>query len=379
MNKKFKLIGIISMISLLLMSCNSKAKMEKYKHTFLHTFDTLIDITVYSESEEQAKEYFEYAENRFEELHEKYDKYKNYDGVNNIKTINDNAGIEPVVVDEEVFNVIEDSIKWYHEYSDKTDISMGALIDVWTKYRDLNSNPDAKDLPDSERLPSVAELEEAASHIGIEHIIIDRENMTVYIDDENVQMDVGAVAKGYAVEIVADELVEKGMESGIINAGGNVRTIGAPSDGQRAKWGIGIDAPMDTETLIGWSKDPEAIRIPETEVEFTEVVFVNDMSVVTSGDYQRYFVVGDRLYHHLIDKSTMYPGDNYRLASVITEDSGLADFLSTAVFLSSYEEGRELVDSIDGVEAIWLMKDGEKLHTAGMESIMRSTGATGAK
>ncbi|NLY20853.1 MAG: FAD:protein FMN transferase [Tissierellia bacterium] len=383
MRKRLSIILLISIFMTSLVGCQGKDEVElnKYKHTFLNVFDTVVDITIYEETKEEADVYNEYIENRFKELHKLYDKYHTYEGVNNIKTINDNAGIEPVKVNEELFNIISDSINWYHMYSDKTDISMGALINVWSKYRDIHEVEGADELSIEKRLPTQEELEIAASYTGIDKIVLDSENMTVFIDNENTQIDVGAVAKGYATELIAQEVMEMGLDSGIINAGGNVRTIGVPKDGVRSKWGIAIDNPIDSETLIEWveTNGNDSTINTANEEDYTEVVYVNDMSIVTSGDYQRFFVVDGKLYHHLIDKETMYPGDNYRLVSILTEDSGLADFLSTAVFLMAYDEGRELVDSIDGVEAIWLMKDKEKIYTDGMKDIMLSTGATGGK
>jgi len=115
-----------------------------------------------------------------------------------------------------------------------------------------------------------------------------------------------------------------------------------------------------------------------SEESVLETVFLTDASVVTSGDYQRFYVVGDKVVHHLIDPETLMPGDYFRAVSVITENSGMADFLSTTVFLMPYEEGKALVESLDGAEAMWIMKDGTIQATEGMKSIMKSNGATAA-
>jgi thiamine biosynthesis lipoprotein len=179
-----------------------------------------------------------------------------------------------------------------------------------------------------------------------------------------MSLDVGAVAKGYATEVAVQEVMKAGFTSGIISAGGNVRAFGIPKDGIRERWGIGIQNP---DSAIG--KSDESIL---------ETVFLTDASVVTSGDYQRFYVVGDKTLHHLIDPKTLMPGDYFRAVSIVTENSGRADFLSTTVFLLSYEEGRALVESIDGVEAMWVFKDGKIETTEGMKEIMKSNGATGA-
>ena len=110
-----------------------------------------------------------------------------------------------------------------------------------------------------------------------------------------------------------------------------------------------------------------------------ETVFVKDLSVVSSGDYQRFFVVDDKVYHHIIDPNTLMPGDYYRALTIVTPDSGVADFLSTSAFLLPLEESKALIESLDDTEAFWVMNDGTIETTEGMDKIMLSKGATGSK
>ena len=107
-----------------------------------------------------------------------------------------------------------------------------------------------------------------------------------------------------------------------------------------------------------------------------ETLYLTGCSVVTSGDYQRYYVVDGQRYHHLIDPDTLMPDTDFRSVSIITEDSGYADLLSTAAFLMPYEESRAFIDSLDGVEAIWLFPDGSKKMTFGAMNVAKSCGAT---
>jgi thiamine biosynthesis lipoprotein len=182
-----------------------------------------------------------------------------------------------------------------------------------------------------------------------------------------MRLDVGAVGKGFATELVARELIEQGLESGIISAGGsNVRLIGKPAEPSRETWAIGIQNPF-ISSLIPMDDPP------------LDVIEVNDRSIVTSGDYQRYYLVDGVAYHHLIDPVTLMPANHVKAVTIMTADSGLADFLSTAIFLMPYEEGRRLVDRLEDVEALWVLQDGTVEATAGMKSVLKFQGQANAR
>ena len=137
----------------------------------------------------------------------------------------------------------------------------------------------------------------------------------------------------------------------ILNAGGNVVSGGAPLD-NRPHWNVAI------EGLDGFST--------------RMIIAVENCAVVTSGDYQRYYEVDGKRYHHLIDPATLYPATYLRAVTIIHPDSGLADFLSTTLFLMSYEEGRALVDSSPELEAMWTLQDESVLMTDGFASMILS-------
>jgi thiamine biosynthesis lipoprotein len=185
-------------------------------------------------------------------------------------------------------------------------------------------------------------------------VIVDTGQSTVYLAEEGMNLDVGAIAKGFATEIVAKEVAAKGMKSGIISAGGNVRTIGAPLDGVRRRWGIGI-------------QDPDASIFLNDAQELLDVAFVNDAAVVSSGDYQRYYVVDGEIFHHLIDPETLMPAKHYRAVTVIAKDAGIADLLSTELFLLPYGKSRALAESLEDVEVLWVMPDSKVKTTDGLK------------
>lgn len=346
---------------LLLTGCKPKAEPKvvynKYSDTFFDSFDTLTKVMAYTENEEEFKSYFEKIKTRFAELHKLYDIYNDYEGINNVKTINDNAGIKPVKVDKDVIDLILFAKQWYEKTGGRTNIAMGAVLSIWHDYRTAGL-----DDPENAKLPPMEELKETAKHTDINKVIVDVENSTVYLEDPKMSLDVGAVAKGFATEVAAEEIEAAGLKSGIISAGGNVRVIGKPLDGIRDRWGIGI-------------QDPSKPVISD-EDNTLDIVFLNNESVVSSGDYERYYVVDGKKYHHIIDPDTLMPGTYYKQVTIVTQHSGAADMLSTGVFLLPYEESRKLVESLDGVEVMWVMQDGKIETTDGMKKMLHSLGAS---
>lgn len=362
MKKIFTMIIVLAGMITILSGCTDSKESEytKYSASFFDTFDTITQIVGYTKTEEEFDNYVNQIHERMLELHKLYDKYKDYEGVNNIKTINDNAGIGPVKVEKEIIDLILFSKDLYENKSQETNIALGPVLKIWSQYRDL-----AEADPENATIPPMEDLIAANEHTDISKVIVNEVDSTVFLEDPKMSIDVGAVAKGYATELVAKEIEAAGFNSLIISAGGNIRTIGKPLDNLRERWGIGIQNP---DSFIDGS-----------ESNVLETVFINDGSVVSSGDYQRFYMVGDKKVHHLIDPKTLMPGDYFRAVTIVTPDSGKADFYSTVAFLKPYEESRAFVESQDGLEALWVMKDGSVEATDGMKKIMKSQGATGAK
>lgn len=359
MKRKISIFLVTLILASTIMGCEKKPKHTKYEGSFFDTFDTVTMVVAYTETKEEFDSYMEAIHDRFIELHRLYDKYNDYEGINNIKTINDNAGIEPVKVEKEIMDMLIFSMEQYHKLGEEMNIAIGPVIDIWAEYRDM-----AEENPEDAKLPPMELLVKANEYTDIDKVIIDKENSTVYLEEPHMKLDVGAVAKGYATEIVAKEMENKGLKSALISAGGNVRAIGKPLDDIRERWGVGIQNP-DRSLIQGGN--------------ILDTVFIRDASVVSSGDYQRYYMVGDMRVHHIIDPKTLMPGDYYRAVTIVTADSGLADILSTSIYLLPFDESFKLVESLEGVEALWVMKDGTIESTDGMKEIMYSQGATGSK
>lgn len=362
MKKIAFIVVILAVLSLVLSSCRKAPESEytKYSEIFFGTFNTLTQIVGYCKSEQEFKEHFEKMRSRFEELHKLYDIYNDYEGINNIKTINDNAGIKPVKVDKEIIDLILFAKDWHAKTGGRTNIAMGAVLSIWHGYREQGESE-----PWNAKLPPMEELREANKYTDINKVVVDEENSTVYLEDSKMRLDVGAIAKGFATELVVKEAVADGFTSGIISSGGNIRVLGKPLEVARVRWGIGIQNPD---------------KMPITaEENLLDTIFVNNAAVVSSGEYQRYYVVEGKVVHHLIDPDTLMPGEYYRAVTIVAEDSGMADFLSTTVFLLPYDKGRELVENLENVEALWVMRDGKIEATEGMKKIMKSHGASGSK
>jgi FAD:protein FMN transferase len=352
--KVFTAIIIVIVITVFVcMGC--EIALDKYSYEFLGTFDTMIQFVGYAKNEKEFKDMAQKGQKRFEELHRLFDIYHEYQGINNMKTINDKAGIEPVVVQKEILDVISFSIKWYEKTDGAVNIALGPVLSIWHDYREEGLSE-----PQNARIPDIEMLRQAFLKSDIDKIIIDREKKIVFLQEEGMKLDLGAVAKGYATEIVAAELIEQGYDSFMISGGGNVRIAGAPADGIRTKWNIGIQDPDGNEYI------PDSVLL--------DTAYVSDTSVVTSGDYQRYYVVDNKRIHHLIDPVTLMPAEHYRAVTIITKDSGVADFLSTAVFLLPYDKSRSLVEGLDGVDALWVMSDGEIEATENMRKALKELG-----
>ena len=165
-----------------------------------------------------------------------FDIYHSYDGLNNLKTINDNAGITPVQADQEILDLLEISLEEYERTGGMVNVAMGSVLSVWHEYREHGLSD-----PDRAQVPDMGVLQKAAEHMDVRNIHIDREKSTVYLSDPSMRLDVGAVAKGYAARRICEKLRQDGVTSALISIGGNVQTIGAKENGK--PWRVGIQNP----------------------------------------------------------------------------------------------------------------------------------------
>ncbi len=336
----FLVLLLVAALALLPLTACQAAEQERFSGQFLSLFDTVTQVVGYAEDQAAFQAYMEQLYDELEVYHQLYDIYQDYPGVTNIKSINDAAGLAPVTVDEKIIDLLLFAREAYDLSGGRLNMAMGSVLSIWHDYRTAGI-----DDPLQARLPPRDLLEEAVRHTSIEAVVIDEEASTVYLADPAMSLDVGALAKGFATQRVGAFIVDQGLTDVLLSVGGNVRAFGEKAGGQL--WQVGIKDPFSDGDLT--------------------VVNLSDRAVVTSGDYIRAYTVDGRRYHHLIDPDTLFPANFFAAVTVICPDSGLADALSTSLFLMPYEEGRALVDALEEVEALWVFHDGSTAGTLSLD------------
>ena len=318
----------------------------RYRANAFSYFDTVSVVEGYAKSEEDFDKVTQQVFAALEEYHKLFDIYNSYEGINNLRKINKlyDGEHKVVTVDRKIIDMLLYAKKMYNVTGGEMNIAMGSVLSIWHDYR-----AEADDNYGFGKLPPMDELEEAAKHTNINDLIIDEENCTVYLADPQMKLDVGAIAKGYAVEMVAQMLEQQGITGYVINVGGNIRTVGVKGNGD--KWLAGIEAPSDN-----------------FDEPYLAYLGLAGETIVTSGSYQRYYIVDGKEYHHIIDKDTLMPAKGFLSVSVICQNSADGDGLSTALFCMSLEDGMALVESLEGVEAHWVLEDGTRVKSSGFSN-----------
>lgn len=325
---------------LLLTGCAPQTpRQSRYETSFLDVFDTVTSIVGFAESEEA---FLQTAQTIHDELlvyHRLYDIYHEYPDLTNLKTLNEQAGGPPVQVDRKILDLLQFCKDMEQATGGAVNAAMGSVLSLWHEARTAGlADPAHAALPDS------AALQAAAAHTDFSCVILDEAASTVCITDPELRLDVGAVAKGYAVQQVC-----RNAPAGLlVSVGGNVCATGPKPDG--SSWVVGLQDPDSSGSLC-------MVNIPSG-------------SVVTSGSYQRFYTVDGIQYHHIIDPETQMPAETWRAVSILCADSGVADALSTALFLLDQEAGQALLDAFDA-EAFWLDHAGNRYFSAGFPDFLQ--------
>ena len=339
MNRRslFLLIGLLLLVTALLASfLYSRRSREYASDQFL--MDTLISIKVYGPDPEALKRAVTaaYAEmHRVAELADGFPQpgtaaYRSSD----VCRVNQQAGIGPVRVDPDTLAMLQLS-KRYSELSEGAfDVTVGPLMDLWGFG---GKNP---------HIPPPDQIRAALTLVGSRDLLLNREERTAFLRRSGMKLDLGAVAKGYATEKALQVLKNHGIRKALIDAGGNIRVLGRNL--RDTPWRIGIKDPRKSDGVVA-------------------ILSLEDAAAVTSGDYYRYFEVGGKRYHHILDPRTGYPAAENMAVTAVTGDAGLADVLSTVFFVLPPHKALEMAARVGGADLFLVTADRRILHTPSLK------------
>lgn len=320
---------LLAILSAILLSGCARTSEPVSKTGFY--LDTVVTITLYDTGSRTAQTA---CLQNIEECFSLIDDYEHLFSAtledSDIWNINHSHG-KPVTVSDDTASLLQTALHYSELTGGRVDLTVLPLSELW----DFGSGGNS-------RVPDETAIQKAVTHIDYRAVKL--EGNTVTLTDTHAAVDLGFIAKGYIADRLKDYLLSQGVESACISLGGNLITIGNKPDGQPYR--IGIQRPFADEG------------------EIITAIDVTDASVVSSGIYERYFYENDILYHHLLDTQTGYPTDNNIAGvTILASTSVEADALSTTCYFLGLDKGMELIESLNGVEALFITKDGS-LHTS---------------
>ncbi len=311
---------------------------QRYTATWFDVFDTVTTVQGYAASEAEWEKQAEALHADLVRLHRLLDIYHHYDGITNLYDVNAGAASAPVEADELLYDFLGFALQQARDTGGACNVAAGAVLGLWHDAREGGVLPDA------------AALEAAAAHCDPNDVVL--QAGTVRFADPALKLDVGAVAKGYAVDCAARWAEGRGLQSALLNVGGSVRAIGQKPDG--SAWTAGVENP--------WPDENGGYHLADI---VAAAALAEKTTLVISGDYQRYTEINGVRYHHLIDLSTLQPARYYSSVAVLGVSSAVADAYSTALFCLPPDESRALAEANPALEALWMLPDGTTMQTDG--------------
>jgi len=245
--------------------------------------------------------------------------------------INENAGLKPVKVDKEVFNIIQRSLRISALTDGAFDISYGSIDKrFWNFDKEMTSLPDAKAAKESVKL------------INYKNIVLDTENLTVFLKEKGMRIGFGGIGKGYAAEQAKQLLIKKGVKSGIVNAAGDLTTWGNQPNGE--PWTIGIADPNAQNKAFSY-------------------INISDVAVATSGNYEKYVIIDGKKYSHTIDPKTGFPVSGIKSVTIICPNAELADAMATPITVLGVDAGLGLINQMKQIACI-IIDDDNNIYTS---------------
>ena len=303
---------------------------ETHNRTLL-LMGTRFDITVVAKDSVQSNAYIDLA---IEEITRIEKLISSWDPGSQTSEINRNAGIKPVKVDEELFTLIGRSVELSKLTDGAFDISFASMDRIWKFDGSMTE------------MPSEEKVKQSVAKVGYRNIILDSENLTVFLKIPEMKIGFGAIGKGYAADRAKNLLMSKGVSAGIINASGDMNTWGKQPDGKH--WKVAITNPMD--------KNKAFATLP-----------INEGAVVTSGNYEKYVSFNGTRYTHIIDPRTGYPSSGIISATVFAPKAELADALATSIFVMGKVTGIDFINQLPKIECILIDEDGTILTSKNIQ------------
>lgn len=289
------------------------------------------DITVVANDSIEGSEYIAIA---IEEITRIEKLISSWDANSQTSLINRNAGIQPVKVELELFQLIERAIRISRLTDGAFDISYASMDKVWKFDGSVTE------------LPSKETINNSITKVGFQNIILDKEKQTVFLKLEGMKIGFGAIGKGYAADKAKDLLLSKGVSSGIVNASGDMNTWGKQPNGK--EWKIALTNPLDKNKVFA-------------------LLPVSDAAVVTSGNYEKYITINGKRYTHIIDPRTGYPSTGIISVTVFAPKAELADALATSVFVMGKETGLDRINQLPNVECVLIDEEGKIFTSKNIE------------
>ncbi|GFP77755.1 FAD:protein FMN transferase [Clostridium fungisolvens] len=270
------------------------------------------------------------------------DKMSAFKESSEIKRINAKAGSSYEIVSRDTYDVIEKAVRYSEVLEGAFDPTIRPLVELW------NSNGKKNKIPEKEKIAEKMQL------INYKDIILDKINYSVKLRKYDQKLDLGGIAKGYAADEVRNIFKKCRVKSGLIDLGGNIYALGNKENG--SPWTVGIQDPF------------------KSRGNYVMTINVADKSVVTSGDYEKYFDIGGNKYHHILDVRTGFPAESEIVSSTIISDNSIdGDGLSTGIFILGVEKSLKILETVDGIDGIFITKDKKIYATEGIKQLLTIT------
>jgi thiamine biosynthesis lipoprotein len=266
----------------------------------------------------------------FEEIYRLEKLMNRYDPNSQLSKVNKLAADEPVKIDKDLFDILQQSVQYSKRTNGAFDITVGPLVDLWKKCAEANSMPTEK------------QLAKVKKQIGCDKLLLDANESSVRFATRGVSLDLGAIAKGFAADLAIAEMKKAGAIGGLIDLGGQVGCFGTTE--KKGKWIIGIRNPVKSENN-----------------QITAKLALSDLAVATSGDYERFYKIGDKHFSHIFNPATQKSADELISVTIIAADGTAADALATAVSVLGAQKGLELIEKIENTEAIIVKAAGNEI------------------